>query len=513
GYYTTNNSKEDYNATKSKDVWDDSSKNASWRNRPDKGQPFFHVQTYTDSHESSLHFSEETMATEKTGADPASVKLAPYHPDTPTFRYTHARYLDRMGVIDGRVGELVGQLEADGLLEDTFIFYFGDHGGVLPRGKGYTYESGLHVPLVIRVPEKWKHLADAAPGSRVDGFVSFIDFGQTVLKLAGLDSPPQVDGKAFLGEGIKMTEVNARDESFGYADRMDEKYEIARTVRKGRFMYHRNYESFYPDGLQNNYRYIMLAYQDWRKQFEVGKLDATQRQFFESKPPEALFDIEADPHEVNNLANDPKYADTLAELRANLQARVKGMPDLSFYPENLLGTEAMDNPVGYGQAHQAEIARLVDIADLSLIPAEEAAPKLKEALVSPQTWERYWALTALCCLGEKAKALADDARPLLGDPERLNRVRAAVFLGEIGAADPRPTIMEALKTSDSDVETLIIMNMVIYLKDFGPKTDFHITRADVKSQGGEVERRLFYLTGEGSPRGAKDKKKAKGKQK
>jgi uncharacterized sulfatase len=161
GYFTTNNSKKDYNAVEGKGVWDDSSKNATWRDRPDKAAPFFHMQTFTDSHESSLHFSEEQFKNQPTLTDPASVKLADYHPDTPLFRYTHARYLDRMQVIDDIVGKTVAKLEADGVIEDTFIFYFGDHGGVLPRGKGYIYESGLHVPLVIRVPENFKHLANA----------------------------------------------------------------------------------------------------------------------------------------------------------------------------------------------------------------------------------------------------------------------------------------------------------------------------------------------------------------
>ncbi|MCB1232204.1 MAG: sulfatase-like hydrolase/transferase [Verrucomicrobiae bacterium] len=507
GYYTTNNSKEDYNATKSKDVWDDSSRKASWRNRPDKNQPFFHVQTYTESHESSLHFPEELMKNEATKTDPASVKLAPIHPDTPTFRYTLARYHDRMGVIDDKVGELVTQLEEDGLLEDTFIFYFGDHGGVLPGSKGYTYERGLHIPLVVRVPEKWKHLVDAEIGSRVSGFVSFIDFGPTVLNLAGAKVPDQVDGKPFLGKGITLDEVNQRDETFSYADRMDERYEMVRTVRKGKYKYIRNYEGFYPDSLQNNYRYISLAWQDWRNQYQAGKLNAVQARFFEPKPAESLYDVEADPWETKNLAGDPDFADTLKTLRGSLQTWVKGMPDLSFYPESVLVEKAMDNPVAYGQAHADEISRLVDTADLALLPFDEASPKIVEALDSENPWVRYWALTDLCEFGEKAKAIAPGVRKSLADSEALNRVRAATFLALVGEEDPAPTFKEALANSDSEVETLIIMNMAVLLHDHGPKIDMKLTRADVKQSGGEVERRLWYLTGEGDPKGKKGKAK------
>ena len=128
-----------------------------------------------------------------------------------------------MAVIDEIVGSTISKLKEDGLLEDTFVFYFGDHGGVLPRGKGYIYESGLHVPLVVRVPEKWDHLVDRKNGSRAQGFVSFIDFGPTVLNLAGAKVPEQMDGMPFLGKGITAGEVDARDECFGYADRFDEK--------------------------------------------------------------------------------------------------------------------------------------------------------------------------------------------------------------------------------------------------------------------------------------------------
>ena len=192
GYYTANNHKTDYNAIPGKGVWNESSKKASWRKRAE-GQPFFYMQSFPVSHEGSLHFSPQAMNAGKTITDPDQVFVHPYHPDTPTFRYTHARYHDRIVEADRQVGGVVAQLEKDGLLEDTFIFYFGDHGGVLPRGKGYAYETGLHVPLVVRVPENWKHLVDARPGSRVKGFVSFIDFGPTVLNLAGVRIPEGID--------------------------------------------------------------------------------------------------------------------------------------------------------------------------------------------------------------------------------------------------------------------------------------------------------------------------------
>lgn len=496
GYYTTNNSKKDYAAIEGKGVWDESSRKASWRNRPDNDQPFFHFQSHAQSHESSLHFGRDVFENEKTMTDPASVKLADYHPDTPIFRYTHARYHDRMNVIDDIVGDTIAKLDEDGLLDDTFIFYFGDHGGVLPRGKGYIYESGLHVPLVIRVPKNFQHLVDGKNGSRVDGFVSFVDFGPTTLHLAGVPVPNQVDGKAFLGKGISLAEVNARDESFGYADRFDEKYDLIRSIRKGKYQYIRNYQPYLPDGLNNNYRYKSLAFQEWRELFNAGKLSGAAKQFFEPKSVEHLYDCQADPHQVNNLANDPQFAEVLTDLRERLRVTVKELPDLSFYPESYLVDHALDNPVAFGQAHKSEIAKCVDTADLALMPFEESEPKLRTALKSDNPMIRYWAAMACTSFGKEASSLADDARPLLVDKSMTVRIRAAEFLGLIGEINPQPVLTEVVNTTDNAVVATEALNSVVWFRDFFDGR-FPVKRTDFKpvTMGADVDDRLNYING------------------
>jgi uncharacterized sulfatase len=506
GYYTTNNAKKDYNVVEG-DVWNESSNKATWRNRQSKDTPFFHMQTFADSHEGRLHFPRSLMETEKTTTDPAAVEIAPYHPDTPTFRYTYARYFDRIRIIDEKVGQVVKQLKDDGLLEDTFIFYFGDHGGVLPRGKGYAYESGLHVPLVVRVPENWRHLTDRKPGSRANGFVSFIDFGPTVLNLAGVKAPKTMDGRAFLGKGIATQEVEGRDESFGYADRFDEKYDFVRTIRKGRYRYVRNYQPFNPDGLQNNYRYRMLAYQEWRQLYDAGKLNAEQRQFFEARPAEQLFDVEADPHEVHNLAGDPKHSETLAMMRTRLRQIVKSLPDLSLYPEPDMVERALDDGAAFGQKHQAEIAALVDLIDHQLSPYDTARKQIRSALKSDSPWQRYWGLVLCSSFGKAAAEFAPQVKALQNDPELLVRVRAAEFLGITKLGDPQSALMSVLNESTSHVETLLTFNTVVLLRDHhGQK--FDIKPDDVNSRGGEVSRRLEYL-GITKPAVKKPSRKAK----
>ncbi len=495
GYYTTNNRKKDYNAVEGRGVWDQSSNKASWRSRKD-GQPFFHMQSFGTTHESSLHFKNMQQATSH---DPDKVFVAPYHPDTATFRYTNARYRDNIQKVDGQIGAVVDQLDKDGLLEDTFIFYFGDHGGVLPRGKGYAYESGLHVPLVVRVPDKWKHLVpDAKLGSRQTGFVSFIDFGPTLLHLAGIDVPEQADGQPFLGAGITMSDVSKRDEALGYADRFDEKIDLVRTLRKGRFEYVRSYQPFNFDGLQNNYRYKMLAFAEWRELYKAGKLNSIQSQFFEPRPAEALYDIEADPHETVNLATNPEYKTKLLEMRARLNARVKAMPDLSMYPESHLADEAFSGPVDFGIQHKKEIAELVDIADLALVSFADAKPKLEAALKSENPWHRYWALIVCSSFGERATEFsATAARMAASDEENLVRVRAAEFLALTGKNDMRGVIVDALQQARHGVEANLILNTLVLLRDGPPHYEFSIpSELDLQKPGvAEVERRLLYLNG------------------
>ena len=495
GYYCANNSKTDYNfATAKGEAWNESSRKASWRKRPEKKAPFFYMQSFAVCHESSLHFPAKLMQSEKTKTPVDQVTLHPYHPDTPTFRYTHARYFDRMTVVDAQMGAVVEKLQADGLLEDTFVFYFGDHGGVLPRGKGYAYESGLHVPLVVRIPENFKHLADHSRGTRTDGFVSFIDFGPTVLNLAGLPVPDQMDGKAFLGKGTTAKELASRDEAFGYADRFDEKYDFVRTLRKGNWKYIRNYQGFYPDGLQNNYRYRMLAFAEWRELHKAGKLNAAQTQFFEARPAEQLFDLSKDPHEVSDVAKNPDNQTVLKEMRARMTEKVKAIHDLSFHPESYMVAKALGDGVAYGARHAKEINRLVDIADLGLMPFAKASKSLAKAMESENPWERYWACITASLFGDVAKPLVSNAKKLLSDDNLMVRVRAAEFLGSIKAVDPMPTIVGVLNESVSSQEVLLTFNTVVYLRDY-KGYDFDLSQIQLRAKPGESSRRIGYLSG------------------
>lgn len=495
GYYTTNNSKEDYNYIRSDEVWDESSNKADWRNR-EPGQPFFHKESHPISHESRLHFTAELMESYKPVTDPASVHLFPEHPDTELFRFTAAYYRDKILGVDSIVGAVIKKLEEDGLLESTFIFYFGDHGGVLPGSKGYAYETGLHVPLVVRIPENFRHMVHLSPGSESQGFVSFVDFGPTLLELAGLELPSGIDGIPFMGKEISSQELGERDMTFGYADRFDEKYDMVRTARKGRIKYMRNYQPFNFDGLQNNYRYKCLAFEEWREMFLKGQLNQVQSRFFEAREPEALYDLESDPYETRNLAADPEYAVHLDEMRGLLSGWVKSMPDLSFYPESELNENAFGNPVLFGQEHKQEIANLVDVADLSLLPYKEARESLTTVLQSEDPMELYWGMIVCSCFGREASEFYSRAESLCAHDDLLVRTRAAEFLGLTGMKHPAPVIMQALSESSDALEALLILNSMVLLRDGEPGYAFQMSElildAEVQEDS-QVQRRIEYL--------------------
>ncbi|MCU0978711.1 MAG: sulfatase, partial [Pirellulaceae bacterium] len=233
GYYCTNNNKEDYNLVKPGQVWDDSSGQAHWKNRP-SGKPFFSIFNLTISHESQIRTRPHTLE-----HDPAQAPLPAYHPDTPEVRHDWAQYYDKVTAMDAQAGQRLRELADAGLAEDTIIFFYGDHGSGMPRSKRWPYDSGLHVPLIVHVPDKFRDLApqDYRPGGTTDRLVAFVDLAPTLLSLTGVQPPEWMQGHAFLGRH----EAAPQRYLFGFRGRMDERYDMVRSVRNGRYVYIRNY--------------------------------------------------------------------------------------------------------------------------------------------------------------------------------------------------------------------------------------------------------------------------------
>ncbi len=495
GYYVTNKSKTDYNVELGgRKTWHASSKNASWRNRLQSDQPFFHMETLFLSHESSLHFDQDFVTSQLENLALDNIKVPDYLPNTELVKFTQAYYQQRIQEVDSAVGEIVNALEQDGLLEDTFIFYFSDHGGVLPRGKGYLYESGVHIPLVVRVPKKFRHLVAAESAIQVDGTVEFVDFGPTLLKLAGIDLPDHFDGEPFLGKGISLEEVNSRQESFQYADRFDEKIDMVRAYKKGRFHYIRSFQPYYPNGMHGNYRYKMLAYQQWRELNNNNELTPEQQQFFQQKPVESLFDTETDPHELVNLADNPDYQSVLLEMRQLLIEQMKSLPDVGFYPESYLFEYAMPAVSQFAVGHEGRIAELIDISNLIFQPYAEARVSLNELLTKGNPIEQYWALIVASSFGDEARDLMPIAARLVFANSEVVRIRAAEFLGIMGSMNPQPTLMHIVNNTSNPVVATEALNVMVFFAD---KADgaYPVNVSAIKPavDGKGIAARLTYL--------------------
>ena len=254
--------------------------------------------------------------------DPKLATIPPYHPDNEVFRRDRAHYYDNITRLDEQVAKVLADLETDGLAQDTIVFYFSDHGGIFPRGKRFVYDSGTHVPLLIRVPEKFRRLMPVAPGGRTDRLVSFVDFAPSILSLAGVPVPGYMQGKAFLGEQAAAP----RDYVFAARDRMGPCPDLIRAVRDKRFKYVRNYHPYLPASQYDSYAMGIPCWANIWKLNREGGLNAVQNRMFRPKPPEELYDTRKDPHEIDNLAGRPELADVLAKMRSECDALASRHP-------------------------------------------------------------------------------------------------------------------------------------------------------------------------------------------
>ena len=499
GYYVTNNAKEDYNFIKEEKIWDESSLKATYKNRKD-GQPFFHVQNFHNTHEGKLHFNEKQLSEALDSNNLDSIKPFPYHPDTPTFRYTQSLLHNHHKDVDKEMGKFIENLEKEGLMENTIIFYYGDHGGVLPRSKGYLYESGLNVPMVVRIPKKWKKLSPFKGGTRTSSFVDFVDLVPTVLSLAGIKIPEGIDGTPFMGKGLKKSQIEKQDTTFGYADRFDEKYDLVRSVRRGKYKYIRNYQPFNLDGLYNYYRYKMLAYKEWYKLYQEKKLNKIQSRFFNAKSPEALYDIEKDPHEINNLAQNDQYKETLINLRETLNNHVVSQADLSFFPEPYFLENGLEDALGFGQENKNLIKEIVTTADLSLQPYNEVSAKIKDALNNTNPWIRYWGLITCSSFRLGAKEHLNKIKSIFeNDSENLVKIRAAEYLLLNDLKIDASKINDLLKNANSEAEANLMLNTLALIKTKNPDYKLELNKSVYpdkwfEKENGLVNRRINYLT-------------------
>ncbi len=455
GYYCTNNSKTDYQFSKpgSKQIWNSNGSQAHWRDRA-PGQPFFAVFNFTGCHESGIAGEEKyksvtSVLTPEQRQDPSALTtLPPYYPDTPIVREDWKRNYELITAMDHWAGGLIDQLKEDGLYENTIIMYWSDHGVGLPRAKRWLYESGTHIPLIVRIPQSFRVDGQGQPGETTDQLISSIDFGPTVLNLAGAQVPDHVQGRPFLGPNTP----EPRDYVYGARDRMDERYDIIRMVRDKRFRYLRNYEP-----LKSYYQYINTCekgatMKELRRLHEAGGLSAEAEYYFSStKPVEELYDVRADPHEVNNLATNPEYADVLTRMREAQSQWVRDTGDLGLIPEPIIAERAETLGSEYAILRQSDAeaynAQLGAIA-VAASGGPGAFEELANALTDDDSAIRYWGATGIGNLGNDAPATAlSQVRKLLSDESSAVRTAAARAMCRLGQpADALPVLINELTT-------------------------------------------------------------------
>ena len=451
GYYCTNNSKQDYQFKTPEGTWDFSGGKGHWQNRG-KDQPFFSVFNYTGCHESGIAKTDKYRKVtkdllEKYRQNPKKLEIPPYFPDTPTVREDWKRNYELITAYDLWVGDHIQELKDAGLYEDTIIVIWSDHGVGLPRSKRWLYNSGTHIPLVVRIPEKYRVNGQGKAGSVSDQLVSSIDFGPAMLNLAGVKVPDFMQGQAFLGDNLP----SEREYVYGARDRMDERYDIIRSVRDGRFLYIRNYEP-----LKTFYQYMNTpekgaTMNELRTLYEEGKLNEGAKKFFApNKPVEELYDYIKDPHNMNNLAADPAFKKDLKRLRKAHLSWVTESKDVGLIPEPILaekvglyGSEYAVLRQPKSESYNKKLGAIAAAASNGMSAFDE----LFEATLHPDSAIRYWAATGIGNIGEEAKSKALERMTLLlNDSSSAVRSAAARALGRFNAPKKAlPVLIKELK--------------------------------------------------------------------
>jgi len=479
GYYTSNNAKTDYNVADEKEfiqtAWHESSDDAGWWNK-DKGQPFFSVFNFAESHQSrtmSMSYDWyvanvwEHLPEECRMAD-TDFEMPPIYLDSPEMRKQMARVYNSIALTDIRIGELLKKLEDDGLRDDTIIFFFADHGEGMPRGKTNGIDYGYRVPLVIWFPEKYKHLSPWGTSHAVtEELVSFEDLAPTIISLAGTNVPEYLKGRILFGEN-RSKPVNQLLLS---SDRADNGPDMVRTITDGRYIYSRNYMPFVP--ALRYIRYIEIS--DIAKQMRIdlknGQLDSLQKSVLLERPMEYLFDLQNDAWETKNLSESKTHQDILEKMRQALEEKLKKAKDIHFLPEYELGEIAKSiTPYEFRKNKTANsfnsiytAASLSGKRDASSLQKQMALLKNENPIV------RYWAITGLKSHPkEKIKPFKNQILNAMNDAYPPVVILASSLSYEIFKSSIAEEKVKQFVESDNMHLALLAVNELLYFENKAP---------------------------------------------
>ena len=481
GYWTSYTGKEDYNADFTERAGYDAT-NANpignffesfeppWNARPE-GAPFFSFVNYVTCHEFSGFVPRPVLVL------PTQVEVPPYLPDSLLQRTQLAGYYNNVAQTDIEIG----------LFEDTIIIFFSDHGGILPRSKRFCYDSGCRVPMIMRFPEKWQHLAPAAPGTVIDEPATTVDIGPTVLSLAGLSIPDYMHGQAFAGPQRRI-----RKYAFAGRNRMDERYDFIRSVRSARFRYIRNYLPQLIYGQHVAFMWMLPAYRDWELQWTLGLLNEEQSRFWMEKPAEELYDLESDPDEVRNLIDDPAYSEVTEELRDALNLHMVSIHDNGFIPEGATAE-------GFDQSRAAgayPLMQVMSLAELATRRDPQWLPVFQNHMSHENEVMRFWAVMGAIMLGQEAVPLADSLQQLFSNDETIHvRIAAAEALVRVGqAGDAVQFLADTFKGTQPKSVRLQAINALTNIGNAAQPALVDITLVAVTEQDIDLRNAALYLS-------------------
>jgi len=475
GYYTTNNSKTDYNIGNEREfinlTWDESSNNAGWWNRR-KGQPFFSVFNFMDSHQSRTMtetyswYSENVLSNlsdEEKIAD-SEFDMPPFYYDSPDMRRQFARIYNSLRLTDNKIGELLDQLEKDNLIDSTIIIFYSDHGEGMPRGKTNGIDYGYRVPFIIWFPEMYSNLSPWGTGGIVtEELIDFTDLAPTMISIAGGNAPEYMDGRSFLGKN----RVEGDEYLILSSDRSDNGVDITRSVTDGRYMYSRVFMSFMNEARIIRYMEIGEIKNIMWHDYNMGNLNPLQSSLFEPRYAEYLYDTKHDQWETINLIEDRNHFDILIKMREILENEILSSKDIMFIPEYEL-----NNISTFGNAYEYRlnnenypIDKIYKAIKLSGFRGENILLEQVDLLKCENKFVRYWALIGLRSQpSEYLTSHLNSLRKYLEDEYEPNVIVAAAILNEISQNKEAEKILRNFISSSDNNLALTAINFVLYSK-------------------------------------------------
>ncbi|MBT3192183.1 MAG: sulfatase-like hydrolase/transferase, partial [Verrucomicrobia bacterium] len=421
---------------------------------------------------------------------------------------------DQITLMDSIVGGWLDELEQEGLADNTIVFFYSDHGGMLSRSKRFIFNGGTQVPFIVRVPKKWQHLANFSsgkyiPGSANNELVQFADFAKTLCSVAAIKPPALMQGRAFMGPGKEPQP----DLIHFYRDRQNERYDLSRAVTDGRYYLIRNFMPHRPRGQKPEHGYnVQQNWNAWRDWY-YGNPEAAapvHARFFKPKPVVEFYDLESDPWQVNNLALDPAsrkpHEKRIASMEKALYDWMVETRDTSLIPEpmfyDFVGAEKPYKTIyEFAQSDAYKVRKVLEAAKVASKGQAALLPEYLAMLTDENPLVRHWASYGLFLVRSDTPEVQDALRQVIAkDAHSANRTMAAQALARCGDPDTAfQALMKEINTEKDEYKRLLALNALQYgrVDDRLTKEDWEVLAAHKHSK--EYPDSLAYLWAKNIP--------------